>query len=166
MLCHDYLILNNYWFVCCCIQAGQTIFSLRNTTHSIFNSRQLDMHGLHAAEVTECLFALLPDIYSHAAGIRGHTAKNTIGSSSYGEDVNLFGSRRGREASTVEVTVITGSGHHTTGNKGAENLSRTYHAAVGVCTAMELSHRDVKDPRGYVGGIVIRLTEHCVDRYE
>lgn len=130
------------------------------------------MHGLHAAEVAECLYALLPDIYSHSAGNRGcTTAISSSGTSgtSGGSGGSLYsdGGRGSRAITdTVQVAVITGSGHHTTGNKGADNLSRTYHAAVGVCDGMGLSYRVIKDPKGHVGGIIIRLTEKCVDRYE
>lgn len=119
-------------------QAAQAIFSLRNSEQAVFGRRQLDMHGLHASEVSECLHALLPEIYTSVGQGRGHQ---------------------------VEVAVVTGSGHHTTGNKGAHNLSRTYNAATSVCDEMGLSYRPIKDPKGYVGGIMIRLTEKCTVTY-
>lgn len=82
----------------------------------------LDMHGLHVAEVEECLRCLLPTLAS--AGLK-------------------------------EVRVVTGSGHHTEGPQ--KQVSRLLPCAERVVGEMDLQYTFIKDPKGFVGGLLVRL---------
>lgn len=117
------------------LQAAQAIFSVRNSEASVFSSRRLDLHGLHAAEAIECLHALLPEIH-------------------------LRHSRGGR--CVVDVSVVTGSGHHSAA-RGTTEHSRVYTAAVAVCAELGIEYTPIKDPRGYTGGFVAHLSGDALE---
>lgn len=107
-----------------------SIFRRRNTPKSVFTDFRLDLHGLHVQEARECVLSVLSQI-----------AQSVPSRSSY-----------------PKVTVITGTGHHTHGPQ--IGVARVLKAIESLCDEYQLSYAHIKDPRGYVGGVLIQLREN------
>jgi DNA-nicking Smr family endonuclease len=106
-----------------------SIFRKRNSPKSVFSDFRLDLHGLHVQEARECVLSVLAEISQS------------------------FSSR----SSFPKVTIITGTGHHTNGPQ--KGVARVLKAVESLCEEYGLSYVHIKDPRGFVGGVLVQLRE-------
>lgn len=112
-----------------------SIFRRRNTPKSVFTDYRVDLHGLHVQEARECVISVLSQI-----------SLSLPPRSSY-----------------PKVTVITGTGHHTYGPQ--IGVARVLKAIELLCQEYELSYVHIKDPRGFVGGVLIQMRENINGSY-
>jgi hypothetical protein len=94
------------------------------------------VHGLHAAELVECLDSLIPYL------------RNYLKPSS-----KLQG--RGMLNGAANIRVITGSGHHSSGPQ--KGVSRLLPTAEEYCATHNMTYSMIKDPNGYPCGVSIML---------
>lgn len=58
----------------------------------------------------------------------------------------------------LRLSVVTGSGHHST-QRGKGDKSRVYNAVVGLCDEIGLNYSPIRDPKGYIGGVLVDVSD-------
>lgn len=69
-------------------------------------------------------------------------------------------SQSSSRSSLPKVTIITGTGHHTNGPQ--KGVARVLRAVEALCDEYGLSYVHIKDPRGFVGGVLVQLREDVI----